>query len=108
MRIAAPIISALALGWSFAPGKAPAAPRPNVLFIVIDDMNDGITLFGEDRPFKTPNIEKLAKRGVFFSRHGNDPNECKNLALDPAYRDIIKEHAKWMPTTNTKPYGDLK
>ena len=41
-------------------------PKPNVLFIAIDDMNDGITLFGKDRPFKTPNLEKLAKRGVFF------------------------------------------
>ena len=25
--------------------------KPNVLFIAIDDMNDGITLFGRDRPF---------------------------------------------------------
>ena len=42
--------------------------KPNVLFIAIDDMNDGITLFGKDRPFKTPNLEKLAKRGCSFRR----------------------------------------
>ena len=48
--------------------QAKEVRKPNVLFIAIDDMNDGITLFGKDRPFKTPNLEKLAKRGVFFSR----------------------------------------
>ena len=42
--------------------QAKEEPKPNVLFIAIDDMNDGITLFGKDRPFKTPNLEKLAKR----------------------------------------------
>ena len=34
--------------------------RPNVLLITIDDMNDGITLLGDDRPFKTHNIQALA------------------------------------------------
>ena len=47
---------------------ARAADSPNVLFIAIDDMNDGISLFGEERPFKTPHIRGLAGRGVFFSR----------------------------------------
>jgi len=70
---------ALALGWSLAPGGAAAAEKPNVLFIAIDDMNDGITLFGEDRPFKTPNIEKLAERGVFFRRA-----YCASAACNPS------------------------
>ena len=77
------LIGALALGWSLAPG-ADAALKPNVLFIAIDDMNDGITLFGEDRPFKTPNIDKLAERGVFFSRA-----YCSSAACNPSRASIL-------------------
>ena len=61
-----------------------AETRPNVLFIAIDDMNDGITLFGKDRPFKTPNMERLAKRGVFFSRA-----YCASPACNPSRASIL-------------------
>ena len=64
----------------YARGAAAAeGRRPNVLLITIDDMNDGIGLFGADRPFKTPNIEALAKRGVFFSRA-----YCASAACNPS------------------------
>ncbi len=45
--------------------------KPNVLFIAIDDMNDWTTLFDPKNPIKTPNLVRLAKRGMFFiqSRH---------------------------------------
>ena len=42
--------------------------KPNVLFIAIDDMNDWTTVFNRDNPIKTPNLERLAKRGMFFSK----------------------------------------
>jgi len=42
--------------------------RPNILFIAIDDMNDWTTVFDEDNPIQTPNLERLAKRGMFFSK----------------------------------------
>ena len=45
-----------------------ANKRPNVLFIAIDDMNDWTTLFDKDNPIKTPNLERLAKRGMFFNK----------------------------------------
>jgi arylsulfatase A-like enzyme len=32
--------------------------------------------------------------------HRNDPKEWKNLAVDPKYREIMDEHAKWLPATN--------
>lgn len=41
--------------------------KPNVLFIAIDDMNDWTTLFDKDNPIKTPNLNRLAERGVFFT-----------------------------------------
>jgi arylsulfatase A-like enzyme len=43
------------------------AQKPDILFIAIDDMNDWTTLFDPENPIKTPNIERLAKRGMFFT-----------------------------------------
>lgn len=42
--------------------------KPNILFIAIDDMNDWTTLFDEDNPIQTPNLNRLADKGTFFSR----------------------------------------
>ena len=50
-----------------AEGEA-SRKRPNVLFIAIDDMNDWTTLFDKANPIKTPNLERLARRGMFFNR----------------------------------------
>jgi arylsulfatase A-like enzyme len=45
---------------------APSA-KPNVLFISVDDMNDWIGCLGGYNGVKTPNIDRLAKRGVLFA-----------------------------------------
>ncbi|MDF1744679.1 MAG: sulfatase [Gimesia sp.] len=40
--------------------------RPNVLFIAVDDLNDWISCLGGHPDCKTPNIDRLASRGVLF------------------------------------------
>lgn len=51
------------------PGFARAAEKPNVLFILADDLGwSDTTLFGTTSFYKTPNIERLAARGMTFSR----------------------------------------
>jgi arylsulfatase A-like enzyme len=45
----------------------PAADRPNVLFIAVDDLNDWIGCLGGHPQVKTPNFDRLAKRGVLFT-----------------------------------------
>ena len=51
-----------------------AAPKPNVLFIAIDDQNDWIGAFGGHPLARTPNIDRLARRGtVFLNAHCNAP-----------------------------------
>ena len=45
----------------------PSNSRPNVLFIAVDDLRPEIASFGADQ-MVTPNIDRLAKRGVRFDR----------------------------------------
>ena len=57
---------------SVAPGllgtRARAAGRkPNVLFIAIDDLNDWVACLGGHPGVRSPNIDRLASRGVLFT-----------------------------------------
>jgi arylsulfatase A-like enzyme len=50
-------------------GQEPVVPaRPDVLFVAVDDLNDWITLFDPAAPIATPNLQRLARRGVSFTR----------------------------------------
>ncbi|AZQ63908.1 hypothetical protein EI427_17255 [Flammeovirga pectinis] len=40
--------------------------KPNVLFIMVDDMNDWVNAFGGHPQAITPNIDKVAKKGIMF------------------------------------------
>ncbi|MGB7323772.1 MAG: sulfatase-like hydrolase/transferase [Rubripirellula sp.] len=44
-----------------------APPKPNVLFISIDDLNDWQGGMGGNRQAKTPNLDKLFGQGVLFT-----------------------------------------
>lgn len=47
--------------------NAAAVPQPSVLFIAVDDLNDWVGCLGGHPQVKTPNIDRLAKRGVLFT-----------------------------------------
>ena len=47
---------------------AEASGQPNVLFIAVDDLNHWVGYLGRNKQTKTPNIDKLAARGVRFTR----------------------------------------
>lgn len=44
-----------------------ANAQPNVLMIVVDDMNDWVGCLGGHPDVKTPNIDRLAARGMLFT-----------------------------------------
>ena len=64
MRIVVAILLAAAI-LSPQPQRAPTE-RLNVLFLVADDLNNDLGVYGG--PAKTPNIDRLAARGVRFDR----------------------------------------
>ena len=52
----------------------PSASRPNVLFIVVDDLNVALGSYEEYPTAKTPNIDLLADQGIQFDRaYAQDP-----------------------------------
>ena len=53
---------------SLLSGNLNSKEKPDVLFIVVDDMNDWISLLDEKAPIVTPNLERLAARGMYFTR----------------------------------------
>lgn len=61
-----PLLLLVLLG-TLAPLQA-QPPKPNVLFIAIDDLNHWTGYLGRNKQVKTPNIDRLAARGVWFSR----------------------------------------
>src|SRR5262245_9984128 len=64
------VLVAQALQPVVSAGVQAAAPsaRPNVLFLAIDDLNDWIGALGKRPDVKTPNLDRLASRGVLFTR----------------------------------------
>lgn len=77
-----------------------AAP-PNVLFIAIDDMNDWVSPLGGYEGCKTPNLERVAKRGVTFTRA-----YCAAPACNPSRASLMTGVRPWTSGvyTNGQPW----
>ena len=83
---------------------AVAADRPNVLMISVDDMNDWTSVLGGYAgKVHTPNLERLAKRGVNFTNaHTASPVCCPSrtallLGRRPSSTGIYNNGQWWRP-----------
>jgi len=57
--------------------------RPNVLFIPIDDLRPELGCYG-DTTIKTPNIDRIAKEGVVFTR-----TYCQQAVCNPSRASLL-------------------
>jgi arylsulfatase A-like enzyme len=68
VRLGFVIAAALAVAGFQPAAAAESSAKPNVLFIAVDDLNDWIGALGGNPDVKTPNLDRLAQRGVLFRR----------------------------------------
>ena len=71
-----------------------AADRPNVLWFVVDDMSANFGCYGE-QTIATPNVDRLAKEGVRFSRaYVTAPvcSPCRSALITGMYQTTIGAH----------------
>lgn len=64
--------------------RAVEEPPPNVLLISIDDLNDWIGCLGGHPQAMTPNIDRLAKRGVLFANA-----HCQSPVCNPSRASMM-------------------
>jgi choline-sulfatase len=74
----------LALMTVTAAGREEQRKPPNVLFIAIDDLNDWVGCLGGHPQVKTPNIDRLARRGTLFTNA-----HCQAPLCNPSRSSIL-------------------
>ncbi len=68
LRSALAAVASIIFGSAISTSPASAGEaRPNVLFIAIDDLNHWVGHLGRNRQTITPNLDRLATRGVTFT-----------------------------------------
>lgn len=100
-----PLLTFLIAAAAAAPAAAQEArsKAPNVLFIAVDDLNDWIGALGGHPQAKTPNMDRLAKRGVNFTRAycaapACNPSRTAILTgIRPASSGVYHNNQPWRP-----------
>ena len=97
------------------PSSANAAP--NVLFVAVDDLNDWIGALGGHPQAKSPNLDRLAKRGLLFTRAYCSAPACNPsraslmTGLRPSTSGVYTNRQSWrraMPKVLTLPQYFMK
>ncbi len=98
MRIS--ILLAMVLSVACAP---PAVDKPNVLFIAADDLNDWVGALDGHPQTRTPNIDRLASRGVLFANAHTAAPACNPsraalmTGLFPTSTGVYLNNQPWRP-----------
>ena len=92
------LLAAWLLPWS-----ALAAPQPDIVFLLIDDLGFADCGFNGGKQIKTPNINRLAKAGAILEHHYVQPvcSPTRSTLLTGRYPtrtgvySIVSPHAEW-------------
>src|SRR5688572_1707061 len=80
-----------------------AAAKPNVLFIALDDLNHWVGYLGRNKQTITPNIDRLAARGVRFTHSYcaapicNPSRAALMSGLRPSSSGVYNNGQDWRP-----------
>ena len=77
------ILPSILTSLTLAASIATAAPTPNVLFIAVDDLRPEMGCYG-NKIVKTPNIDRLAARGVVMNHA-----YCKQAVCSPSRSSLM-------------------
>jgi arylsulfatase A-like enzyme len=89
------------------PTTAAAQRKPNVLLIAVDDLNHWVKHLGRNKQVSTPNIDRLAKRGVTFANAYCaapicNPSRAALLSgLRPSTTGVYDNSVDWRPLVST-------
>lgn len=97
------VMKLLLLFFVFAVSLATAAPRPHVVFFLIDDLGYADCGFNGGKDIHTPNIDKLAAEGAILENHYVQPvcSPTRSCLMTGRYvahtgvYTVIRPHAKW-------------
>ena len=88
---------------SWAARAAAPETKPNILLIISDDLNNWIGPMGGHPQTQTPNLDKLAARGVTFRNAQcaaplcNPSRTAFMSGMRPSTTGIYHNHQVWMP-----------
>jgi arylsulfatase A-like enzyme len=110
-RLALLVSLGLLCGWA-APALQAAEPaRPNVLFIAVDDLNHWVGHLKRNPQTKTTNIDRLAARGVTFTRSyctapACNPSRASLMSgLRPSTSGVYTNGDDWRPRISAQMLG---
>ncbi|MFT6808703.1 MAG: arylsulfatase A-like enzyme [Saprospiraceae bacterium] len=72
------------LHYGYKSNEQEIAVKPNVLLIAVDDLNDWIGCLGGHPQAKTPNIDRLASKGMLFSNA-----HCQSPVCNPSRASLM-------------------
>ncbi len=100
MRTIAIVIVALFLSGCSSDNKEQAAPKPNIIFILADDLGYGeLGCYGQEL-IETPNLDRLAAGGIRFTQHYAGapvcaPSRCVLLTGLHSGHAYIRSNDEW-------------
>lgn len=70
------ILIALTIGYTLSSGSGIAQEKPNIVFIIIDDLGWKDVGYMESKYYETPNIDRLVRQGIIFTNAYANAANC--------------------------------